>query len=53
MTTRIDWSASGEDQFLSIGGVSLEAKFWGASPDTSLTLVLLHEGLGSVSITRT
>ena len=52
MTTRIDWSASGEDQFLSIGGVSLEAKCWGASPDTSLTLVLLHEGLGSVVMWR-
>ena len=52
MTTRIDWSASGEDQFLSIDGVSLEAKCWGASPDDSPTLVLLHEGLGSVAMWR-
>lgn len=51
MTTVFNWSASG-DQRLEINGVSLEARCWGAAPSDSPTLVLLHEGLGSVAMWR-
>jgi len=34
---------------LEIGGRRLEAAWWGPGPDAAPTLVLLHEGLGSVS----
>ena len=37
---------------LQIGGVSLEAAWWGPPPDAAPTLVLLHEGLGCVALWR-
>ena len=47
----IDWSSS-ETQILSIDGIGIEARRWGPAPDTAMTLVLLHEGLGSVAMWR-
>jgi pimeloyl-ACP methyl ester carboxylesterase len=35
---------------LTIEGVGLEARWWGPGPEAAPTLVLLHEGLGSVSL---
>lgn len=46
-----DWSAS-DDRHLKINEASLETRCWGAAPSESLTLVLLHEGLGSVAMWR-
>lgn len=40
------------DPFLSVGGVRLEAAFHGPPPEEAPTLVLLHEGLGCVSMWR-
>lgn len=40
------------DARLRAGGKSLEYRCWGPSPDTAPTLVLLHEGLGSVALWR-
>ena len=37
---------------LEIDGRRLEAAWWGPGPDAAPTLVLLHEGLGSVSLWR-
>lgn len=37
---------------LSVDGVRLEGRCWGPPPDKSPTLVLLHEGLGCVSLWR-
>ena len=34
---------------LDVGGVALEYACWGPAPDAAPTLVLLHEGLGSVA----
>src|SRR5215813_2148969 len=35
-----------------IGHKSLETRWWGPPPDAAPTLVLLHEGLGSVALWR-
>ncbi|MGA1598367.1 MAG: alpha/beta fold hydrolase [bacterium] len=35
---------------LSVRGVRLEGRCWGPAPEEALTLVLLHEGLGSVGL---
>jgi hypothetical protein len=40
------------DAPLEIGGKRLEAAWWGPGPEAAPTLVLLHEGLGSVSLWR-
>jgi len=37
---------------LSLDGRRLESAWWGPGPDTAPTLVLLHEGLGSVALWR-
>lgn len=42
----------GQGLALDINGVSLEARCWGPPPDRAATLVLLHEGLGCVSLWR-
>ncbi len=47
----LDWTVSGR-QWLEVEGRRLEAQVWGPPPDRALTLVLLHEGLGSVSLWR-
>lgn len=38
--------------FLNIDGRALESAWWGPPPDRAPTLVLLHEGLGSVGLWR-
>ncbi|KIN62376.1 Hydrolase [Sulfitobacter noctilucicola] len=43
----IQWTDTPEST-LRAGDVEIEYACWGASPDTAPTLVLLHEGLGSV-----
>lgn len=40
---------SNETFWLDVAGQRLEARAWGHSPDDAPTLVLLHEGLGSVA----
>ncbi len=47
----LNWPSS-DNQMLSVDGVMLEARTWGPSPQNAPTLVLLHEGLGSVSMWR-
>jgi pimeloyl-ACP methyl ester carboxylesterase len=47
--TRFDWKAP---QPLDIDGARLETATWGPPPDAAPTLVLLHEGLGSVGLWR-
>ena len=37
---------------LDVGGVGIEAAWWGPDPAAAPTLVLLHEGLGSVALWR-
>ncbi|MBN9508763.1 MAG: alpha/beta fold hydrolase [Alphaproteobacteria bacterium] len=37
---------------ITIGGKALETAWWGPAPDAAPTLVLLHEGLGSVALWR-
>src|SRR5947209_13484821 len=37
---------------LMLDGIGLEAAWWGPAPDAAPTLVLLHEGLGSVALWR-
>lgn len=37
---------------IEIGGASLEGRCWGPAPDAAPTIVLLHEGLGSVDLWR-
>ena len=44
-----DWS-NAPDNRLSIDGTNLEYACWGPPPDRAPTLVLLHEGLGSVAL---
>ncbi|MEM9062341.1 MAG: alpha/beta hydrolase [Pseudomonadota bacterium] len=46
-----DWHGSGH-QFLKIDGVALEARAWGPPPSAACTIILLHEGLGSVAMWR-
>jgi pimeloyl-ACP methyl ester carboxylesterase len=38
--------------FLQVGGGRVETGWWGPGPDEAATLVLLHEGLGSVALWR-
>lgn len=45
------WSPQSEVK-IDINGVSLECRVWGPPPDRAPTLVLLHEGLGSVALWR-
>jgi pimeloyl-ACP methyl ester carboxylesterase len=37
---------------IAVGGRRLESAWWGPSPDAAPTIVLLHEGLGSVGLWR-
>lgn len=46
--TQIEWSETPKSP-LEIDGVALEYACWGPSPDAAPTLVMLHEGLGSVA----
>lgn len=41
-----------ETFFVPAGGASLEVRCWGPAPDRADTIVLLHEGLGSVGLWR-
>ena len=47
----MDWQPEAA-QRVDIQGVMLEFRCWGPPPDQAATLVLLHEGLGSVSLWR-
>ena len=47
----MDWR-QGVSQSVDIQGAMLEICCWGPEPDRAPTLVLLHEGLGSVSLWR-
>ena len=47
----MDWTPD-HDLWLETDQGRLEARCWGPSPDRSPTLVLLHEGLGSVGLWR-
>lgn len=47
--TAFDWEAP---QPLDIEGARLDAAVWGPPPEAAPTLVLLHEGLGSVGLWR-
>ncbi len=44
----VKWSDA-PDERLSVGGTALEYACWGPAPHKAPTLVLLHEGLGSVA----
>jgi pimeloyl-ACP methyl ester carboxylesterase len=44
-----DASARGR---IAVGGRTLETAWWGPAPDAAPTLVLMHEGLGSVALWR-
>tara|TARA_R110002110_G_scaffold7228_9_gene36635 strand:- start:1091 stop:1921 length:831 start_codon:yes stop_codon:yes gene_type:complete len=48
MTAIRDW-AEGSGARLTVDGTSLECCTWGPPPESAPTLVLLHEGLGSVA----
>jgi pimeloyl-ACP methyl ester carboxylesterase len=41
-----------DSEFLQVDGVRLEARWTGPPPEEALTLVFLHEGLGSASLWR-
>lgn len=43
---------SPRDASLTLDGRRIEASWWGPGPDAAPTLVLLHEGLGSVALWR-
>lgn len=45
----LDWDSPNQ-QFTTIDDVSLEVQTWGPPPGSEVTLVLLHEGLGSVAM---
>jgi len=47
----IEWTDGG-GLMLNVGGRRLEAKTWGPPPSKASTIVLLHEGLGSVGLWR-
>lgn len=51
MTDPIAWQTDGT-VWLTINDVRLEGRCWGPPPDAAPTLVMLHEGLGSVSLWR-
>jgi len=42
----------GEDLWIEAGGARLEARVWGPPPDVAPSIVMLHEGLGSVGLWR-
>ncbi|MCX7558589.1 alpha/beta hydrolase [Sulfitobacter sp. F26204] len=44
----IEWTET-PSRRMNVDGVALEYACWGATPDAAPTLVLLHEGLGSVA----
>jgi pimeloyl-ACP methyl ester carboxylesterase len=43
------WQPGG-GQWITVDGARLECRCWGAAPETAPTIVLLHEGLGSVGL---
>jgi len=47
----MEWQ-TGRQIFLEVEGKRLEARCWGPAPAQAPTIVLLHEGLGSVAIWR-
>lgn len=47
----MEWTP-GASQSVSVAGATLEVRVWGPPPGKAPTLVLLHEGLGSVSLWR-
>lgn len=47
----MNWQDGGSGR-LEVGGLGLEFSTWGPSPDTAPTIVMLHEGLGCVSMWR-
>jgi pimeloyl-ACP methyl ester carboxylesterase len=49
--TGFDWTPE-RPIWLGIGAVRLEGRCWGPPPSVAPTIVLLHEGLGSVSLWR-
>jgi pimeloyl-ACP methyl ester carboxylesterase len=51
ITPELDWPATATGR-MAIKGVSLECRAWGPSPQEAETMVLLHEGLGSVALWR-
>jgi pimeloyl-ACP methyl ester carboxylesterase len=52
MTNHHALGACGRSADLTLDGRHLEAAWWGPGPGTAPTLVLLHEGLGSVGLWR-
>lgn len=48
MTNKMIWNTD-ETFKIEIDGARLECRAWGPSPDASMTIILLHEGLGSVA----
>lgn len=46
-----EWK-TGETLRIAAGGKSLEAQCWGPPPDAAPTMVMLHEGLGSLALWR-
>ncbi len=46
---RWDWQP-GSPRWIAVNGVRLECRCWGRAPGAAPTLVLLHEGLGSVGL---
>ena len=46
----VDWSAG--QGWLTAGGTSLEYACFGPAPDRAMTIVMLHEGLGSLGLWR-
>jgi pimeloyl-ACP methyl ester carboxylesterase len=45
------WQTEGPGRLV-VNGVGLETRCWGPAPDAAETIVLLHEGLGSVALWR-
>jgi len=50
-TDPVDWTP-GEQIWLDVDDTRLEGRCWGPKPPEAPTIVLLHEGLGSVSLWR-
>lgn len=46
------WRVGDDGGFIEVGGARLEAATWGPPPDEAMTVVMLHEGLGSVALWR-
>ena len=47
----IDWQ-NPDPQWMEVAGKRLEARVWGPPPAQAMTIVMLHEGLGAVSLWR-